>query len=99
MTSATAPVAAVIMAGRPPTKAMVIAIMNDEKRPTLGSTPAIIENEIASGMSASATTSPASASRVRRRGDLSAAITDGTARYRCWSSVVFVVDMVLLLDA
>lgn len=35
------------MAGRPPTKAMVTAMMNDENRPTLGSTPAMIENEIA----------------------------------------------------
>lgn len=55
MTSATAPVAAVIIAGRPPTNAMVIAMMNDENRPCLGSTPAMIEKLIASGIKARAT--------------------------------------------
>ena len=59
MTSATAPVAAEIIAGRPPRKAMETAMVNDANRPTRGSTPAMMENEIASGMSASATTSPA----------------------------------------
>jgi len=53
---------------------------NEENSPTRGSTPAMIENEIASGMSASATTSPASTSRVSSRGVRSAVITDGSAR-------------------
>jgi hypothetical protein len=35
------------------------AIEKEAYKPTLGSTPAMIENAIASGMSASATTSPA----------------------------------------
>ncbi|GAA2093088.1 hypothetical protein GCM10009759_19280 [Kitasatospora saccharophila] len=38
---------------------MVTAIVTDANRPIFGSTPAITENEIASGISASATTSPA----------------------------------------
>ena len=41
---------------------MMMAIENDAYRPTLGSTPAMIENEIASGMSARATTRPDSRS-------------------------------------
>ena len=61
-TSAIAPVAAEIIAGRPPVNAIATAIVNDAYRPTLGSTPAMIENEIASGISASATTRPASSS-------------------------------------
>jgi hypothetical protein len=69
MTRATAPVAAEIIAGRPPTKAIVTAIVNDANRPTLGSTPAMIENEIASGISASATTSPDSTSVRKTFGD------------------------------
>jgi len=88
MTSAIAPVAAVIMAGRPPTKAIVTAMMNDENSPTFGSTPAMIENEIASGTSASATTRPARTSRVRIRGLFSAVSTEGSGRYRVLSSVM-----------
>ena len=45
--------------------AMVTAIVNDANNPTRGSTPAMIENEIASGMSAKATTKPANTS-IRR---------------------------------
>ena len=59
MTSATAPVAAEIIAGRPPRKAMETAIVNEANSPTRGSTPAMMENEIASGISARATTRPA----------------------------------------
>ncbi len=54
-----APVAAVTIAGRPPVKAITTAMTNDENSPTRGSTPARIEKEIASGISASATTRPA----------------------------------------
>ncbi|MGR6965139.1 hypothetical protein ACU610_11800 [Geodermatophilus sp. URMC 61] len=61
--------AAVIMAGRPPVNAMTTAITNDENRPTRGSTPARMEKLIASGMSASATTSPASTSVRATVGD------------------------------
>jgi hypothetical protein len=50
--------------------------MNDEYRPTFGSTPAINENAIASGIKAKATTKPASTSFVSSRGDLRAAITE-----------------------
>ena len=59
MRSAIAPVAAEIIAGRPPTNEMTTAIQKDAYRPTFGSTPAIIEKAIASGMSARPTTSPA----------------------------------------
>ena len=75
-TRAIAPVAAEIIAGRPPTNAMVTAIVNEANSPTRGSTPAMIENEIASGMSASATTRPASTSVRSRRGERRAPTTD-----------------------
>src|SRR5699024_8310394 len=91
MTRAIAPVAAVIIAGLPPTNAIVTAIMNDENNPTFGSTPAMMENEIASGIRARATTRPARASRVRRRGLFSAVSTDGSGRYRFDSSAVVIV--------
>lgn len=55
-------------------------MMNDENSPTFGSTPAITENAIASGMSARPTTSPASTSRVSIRGLFSAVRTEGFAR-------------------
>ena len=57
-----APVAAEIMPGRPPAKAMMVAMENEAYSPTLGSTPAMMEKAMASGMRASATTSPASRS-------------------------------------
>ena len=47
---------------------METAMTNEENSPTRGSTPAMIENEIASGMRARATTRPARTSRLRRRG-------------------------------
>ena len=68
--------AAVIIAGRPPTNAMTHAMMNAENRPTCGSTPAMIEKAIASGISASATTSPPSTSVRRRAGLRRAARTE-----------------------
>ena len=61
--TATAAVAAEIMPGLPPISAIVIAIATDANRPTRGSTPAMIEKPIASGISASATTIPAITSR------------------------------------
>ena len=73
-----APVAAEIIAGRPPRKAIETAIVNDAKRPTRGSTPAMIENEIASGISASATTRPASSSVRSSLGERNACITEGS---------------------
>jgi hypothetical protein len=62
MTSAIAPVAAEIMPGRPPVKAITVAIQNEAYSPTFGSTPAMMEKAIASGINASATTRPASRS-------------------------------------
>lgn len=59
MSKAIAPVAAEIIPGRPPIKDMITAIQNEAYSPTIGSTPAIIENAIASGIRASATTIPA----------------------------------------
>ncbi len=69
MTRATAPVAAEIMAGRPPTKAITMAMVQAANRPTLGSTPAITEKEIASGIRARPTTRPARASVRNTAGD------------------------------
>ena len=73
ITSATAPVAAEIIAVRPPRNAIEIAIVHEANSPTAGSTPAMIEKLIASGIRASATTSPASTSRRSNRGERSAA--------------------------
>lgn len=56
---AIAPVAAEIIPRRPPKKAIRAAMENEAYRPTFGSTPAIMEKAIASGISASATTGPA----------------------------------------
>ena len=61
-TSAMAPVAAEIIPRRPPVKAITMAMTNDAYKPTLGSRPAMIENEMASGISAKATTMPESRS-------------------------------------
>ena len=60
--------AAEIIAGRPPTKAIVTAMVKDANSPIRGSTPAMIEKAMASGMSASATTSPPRTSVLSRRG-------------------------------
>ncbi len=62
MSSAMAPVAAEIIPGRPPVKAITTAMQNEAYRPTWGSTPAMIEKAMASGISARATTRPASRS-------------------------------------
>ena len=62
ISSAMAPVAAEIMPGRPPVNAMMTAMENEAYSPTFGSTPAMMEKAIASGISASATTRPASTS-------------------------------------
>lgn len=60
--SAIEPVAAEIMPGLPPAIDITTAIENEAYRPTIGSTPAMIEKAIASGISASATVIPASTS-------------------------------------
>ena len=62
ITSAIAPVAAEIMPGRPPAIEVTTAMQNEAYSPTLGSTPAMIENAIASGIRASATSRPDSTS-------------------------------------
>jgi hypothetical protein len=62
ITNAMAPVAAEIMPGRPPVKAITVAMQNEAYSPTFGSTPAMMEKAMASGISASATTRPASKS-------------------------------------
>src|SRR5699024_3093620 len=59
ITKAIAPVAAEIIPGRPPTKAMMTAIQKEAYKPTIGSTPARMEKAIASGIKAKATTVPA----------------------------------------
>jgi hypothetical protein len=62
ISNAIAPVAADIIPGRPPTKAVITAMQNEAYNPTFGSTPAMMEKAMASGISASATTVPASKS-------------------------------------
>ena len=62
ITSAIAPVAAEIMPGRPPAIAVTTAMQNEAYRPTRGSTPAMMEKAMASGISASATSTPDSTS-------------------------------------
>jgi hypothetical protein len=57
-------VAEVIIAVRPPTKAIVMERQKAPNNPTLGSTPAIPENAIASGIIAKATTRPERTSRL-----------------------------------
>src|SRR5699024_1167226 len=75
------------MAGRPPTTARGSAMMKEENRPTFGSTPAMREKEIASGIKAGATTRPASMSRSRIFGVFNAVSTEGSGRYRSLSCV------------
>src|SRR5690606_19011836 len=76
-TSATAPAAAVIIAGRPPRKVIEIASTTEAMRLTFGSTPAITEKEMTSGIRARVVTAPASTSVVRRRGLRRACSTAG----------------------
>lgn len=66
MTSATAPVAAVIIAGLPPVKEMTTAMITEANNPSEASTPARMEKAIASGISARDTARPANTS-VRNR--------------------------------
>src|SRR5690606_9448933 len=62
ISSAMAPVAAEIIPGRPPAKAITTAIQKEAYKPTFGSTPARMENAMASGINANATTRPESRS-------------------------------------
>src|SRR5699024_9206093 len=66
------------MAGRPPVNAMVTAMVNAAKSPIRGATPARIEKAIASGIRASATTSPASTSVRSRATEENAARKEGS---------------------
>src|SRR5437667_11202363 len=65
------------MAGRPPSADMTSPSTIDEISATLGSTPETNENEITSGISASAVITPASDSRTNRFGARSTATIDG----------------------
>ena len=66
------------MAGRPPVNAIVTAIVTEANRPTRGSTPARMENEIASGINARATTRPANTSVRSLAGEENAARNEGS---------------------
>ncbi len=59
---------------------MVTAMVKLANSPTRGSTPAMIEKLIASGMRARATTRPASTSTRSRRGSVTAATHSGVVR-------------------
>src|SRR5699024_2388859 len=76
MTSAMAPVAAEIMAGRPPKKEMDTAMVKEANSPMRGSTPAMMEKAMASGIKASATTRPARTSVLSNLGDFRVRNTD-----------------------
>ena len=69
ITNATEPAAAVTIAGRPPRNDIDRHNTTEAIRLTLGSTPAITENEITSGINARAVMTPASTSRVKSVGD------------------------------
>ncbi len=84
ITRAIAPVAAEIIAGRPPTNAIVTAMTNEENSPTCGGTPARMEKEIASGIRARATTRPARISVLSRRGLRRAERTVSGCCWECW---------------
>ena len=67
------PVTEVIMAILPPNIARVTESKKAPNNPTLGSTPAIPENAIASGIIANATTRPA---RTSREGEINLSFTN-----------------------
>src|SRR5206468_10241092 len=67
------------MAGRPPSADITRHNTIEETNATLGSTPETKENEITSGISASAVTIPASDSRTNRFGARSTALIDGAS--------------------
>lgn len=73
---------------------METAIVNEAKSPTRGSTPAMMENEMASGMRASATTRPARTSVRSIFGERSAAMTDGSVTG--WAACVAGLDKNML---
>src|SRR5215218_9410784 len=77
ITSAIDPAAAVTIAGRPPSADITRHNTIEETSATLGSTPETKENEITSGISASAVTIPASDSRTSKFGARSTAPIDG----------------------
>ena len=77
ITSATEPAAAVTMAGRPPRTDITRHSTIEATSATFGSTPETNENEMTSGISASAVMMPASDSRTKRFGARSTAEIDG----------------------
>ena len=77
ITSAIEPAAAVTIAGRPPSTDITRHSTIEATSATLGSTPDTNENEITSGISASAVTIPASDSRTNRFGARSTSAIDG----------------------
>ena len=91
ITSAMEPAAAVTIAGRPPSADITRPSTMDATSATLGSTPEMNENEITSGIKASAVTSPASVSRTRKFGERSTAATDGASSKRACTGAVVIV--------
>src|SRR6266436_2653806 len=73
------------MPGRPPSADITSPNTIDEINATLGSTPDTNENEITSGINASAVTTPASVSRVNSRGDFRMSATDGESSSAIWA--------------
>ncbi len=73
------------MAGRPPNTDITSPSTIDEISATFGSTPDTNENEITSGINASAVTTPASVSRVNSRGDFMVSTMDGESSSAIWA--------------
>src|SRR3954470_8754955 len=74
------------MAGLPPRTDITRHSTIEETSATLGSTPETNENEITSGISASAVTMPASDSRTKRFGARSTAEMDGESSNCDWAT-------------
>ncbi len=91
ITRAMEPAAAVSIAGRPPSADITRPNTMDETSATLGSTPLMNENEITSGISASAVTRPASVSRTSPPGERSTEPTEGVSSKLASAGAVVIV--------
>ena len=79
-----APVAAEIIPGLPPNIDISTAIQNDACIPTIGSTPAMIEKAIASGMSANATVTPARTSPLTLKNQVDRSLLSNVVLSLCY---------------
>ncbi len=87
------PAAAVTIAVRPPSTDITRPSTTEAISATLGSTPVMNENEITSGIKASAVTSPARISRTSTDGERSASVTETVSLKKSADSGVAVIVM------